>query len=328
MTTTWKFLAVTIMTACVSTEDSASEERGPLGKADGTGSCVGHCGEKSAGTCWCDDQCADFGDCCSDKALVCDGAEPSGFVAIDAGIRHTCALRDDGSIACWGLDNTGQTKAPAGTFSSVSAWSEHSCAVDAATQQITCWGGSTFKPSGTFLQVSTGGSGNQPETCGLRTNGQIVCIGSENSRNFLSPPYVRVEAAYPKICAIRSTGRIDCRGRSVDAPTNTFKTYSVNGASHLTRECGVRTDDTLQCTIAGAPTGTFKDVRVGPTHACGLRTDGTLACWGSNTRGESTPPAGTFIAVDVGHQYSCAIRSDGTIACFGTNDFGQSTPPQ
>jgi alpha-tubulin suppressor-like RCC1 family protein len=101
----------------------------------------------------------------------------------------------------------------------------------------------------------------------------------------------------------------------------------VSGRNHLTRECGVLTNGTLVCTIAGAPAGTFTSVRVGPSHACALRTDGTLACWGDNTQGQSTPPAGTFVAVDVGDAHTCAIRTDGSLACFGANASGQAPPP-
>ncbi|MEM6990934.1 MAG: PEP/pyruvate-binding domain-containing protein [Myxococcota bacterium] len=60
-----------------SSGDEAEVDRGPLGKADAAGSCRGDdgetfCGGKSAGACWCDDQCVDFGDCCSDIAPVCE----------------------------------------------------------------------------------------------------------------------------------------------------------------------------------------------------------------------------------------------------------------
>lgn len=40
------------------------------------GSCVNACGGQGSGGCWCDSQCAQYGDCCSDKAAVCDGAPP------------------------------------------------------------------------------------------------------------------------------------------------------------------------------------------------------------------------------------------------------------
>lgn len=72
--------------------DSAEQhavERGPIGKADMWGSCAAasqqqqaqggasdHCGGQSTGNCWCDEQCADFGDCCADKVDVCGQACP------------------------------------------------------------------------------------------------------------------------------------------------------------------------------------------------------------------------------------------------------------
>ncbi len=76
-----------------STEDSSATERGrkKLGKADSdlTGSCKAithdensnlveksYCGGKSFGTCWCDESCADYGDCCSDIADSCDVEPP------------------------------------------------------------------------------------------------------------------------------------------------------------------------------------------------------------------------------------------------------------
>ncbi|MBK7586299.1 MAG: hypothetical protein IPI67_39700 [Myxococcales bacterium] len=68
--------------ACSSGDDAGSGsgsggsgQRGPLGKADNVGQCVAagksYCGTQSAGTCWCDSQCATFGDCCADQASAC-----------------------------------------------------------------------------------------------------------------------------------------------------------------------------------------------------------------------------------------------------------------
>jgi len=47
------------------------------GKADAAdATCAGVCGDQAAAGCWCDSECATYGDCCSDKAAVCDGEEP------------------------------------------------------------------------------------------------------------------------------------------------------------------------------------------------------------------------------------------------------------
>lgn len=55
-------------------DEANDDERKPLGKADRIGSCQpSDCGGiSSEGTCWCDDLCVVFGDCCSDKIDVCE----------------------------------------------------------------------------------------------------------------------------------------------------------------------------------------------------------------------------------------------------------------
>jgi protein-arginine deiminase len=87
------------------------EARGGYGKADAPGSCQPNdCGEQaSIGQCWCDDQCASFGDCCVDKADVCDAgpATPSNQPTGSSGwtfdeIRGVPNLDDDdGQILDW-----------------------------------------------------------------------------------------------------------------------------------------------------------------------------------------------------------------------------------
>ena len=38
------------------------------------------------------------------------------FRQLSAGQNHSCAVRTDGTIACWGYNNNGQATAPAGVF--------------------------------------------------------------------------------------------------------------------------------------------------------------------------------------------------------------------
>jgi alpha-tubulin suppressor-like RCC1 family protein len=47
--------------------------------------------------------------------------EPGTVAQVSVGGGHTCALRTDGTVACWGLDGSGQATPPAGTFTQVSA---------------------------------------------------------------------------------------------------------------------------------------------------------------------------------------------------------------
>jgi sugar lactone lactonase YvrE len=67
--------------ACEAQPDTGDgvAERGPLGKADLTGTCIDgdqvYCGGPSAGTCFCDAECETFGDCCTDAAASCFAPE-------------------------------------------------------------------------------------------------------------------------------------------------------------------------------------------------------------------------------------------------------------
>lgn len=45
----------------------------------------------------------------------------SGFVALAIGGFHSCGLRADGSVLCWGLNEWGELDAPSGSFTAVGA---------------------------------------------------------------------------------------------------------------------------------------------------------------------------------------------------------------
>lgn len=91
------------------------EPRIPI-KGDAPGSCdPDDCGGKgSSGSCWCDELCVQYGDCCSDKSAVCDGdVEPDPEPAFDPGtgtsgwgfadVHGVANLDDDdGQYTDWG----------------------------------------------------------------------------------------------------------------------------------------------------------------------------------------------------------------------------------
>ena len=75
-----------LVTGAVGCSASAEDPpRGPLGAADSLGSCAAgdFCGGPSDGNCFCDDQCVEVGDCCSDHAEVCLGEEPDETVTFE-----------------------------------------------------------------------------------------------------------------------------------------------------------------------------------------------------------------------------------------------------
>ena len=65
---------------------------------------------------------------------------PAGrFVAIRTGSEHACAVRSDGTLACWGSDHLGQSSPPSGSFASVSLGWSFTCGVR-LSGELECWG--------------------------------------------------------------------------------------------------------------------------------------------------------------------------------------------
>ena len=266
------------------------------------------------------------------------------FTAIDAGGGHTCGLRADGSVVCWGDNQHGQAHALDGRFRAVSAGGNHSCGLR-SDNTILCWGdnqyGQTGAPTGQFQAVSAGGD----HTCGLRTDGTIDCWGY-NGFGQANPPEGRFTAvtAGPAAtavsghsCGLRAAGAIVCWGYNrhgqIDAPDGEF----VSVAAGEFHSCAVRLDGKAACWGAGpaggewaTPQGAFTTVDLGEQHACGVRVDSSIACWAENfdvrTSGRRIPEGG-FSSVTVGKSHSCGLRLNGTIDCWGSTGYDLTGAP-
>ena len=258
----------------------------------------------------------------------------SSFDSVSAGSVHTCGLRSDGSVVCWGNDEDGRATPPAATFVSISAGVNHTCGVR-SDGSVACWGwdahGRGTPPAGSFDSVSAGGA----HTCGLRSDGSVACWGWDEYGRATPPAgsFVSVSAGGAHTCGLRSDGSVACWGDdfagAATPPAGSFLSVSA-GDGHT---CGVRSDDSVACwgyNAAGQatpPAGSFVSVSAEWEHTCGVRSDGSVACWGLNSDGQATPPAGSFNSVSAGRYHTCGVRSDGSVACWGENDDGQATPP-
>jgi hypothetical protein len=263
------------------------------------------------------------------------------FRSVIAGLEAACALRTNGTIACWG-DKTYRATAPlSGTFESISMGDGFYCGVKTDhTLDCTEYAAQEFLPplapgaaampqEGAFVTVSAGYS----HACAIViADGSVVCWGAYMGE----PPagsFTAVSTGSSGImCGISPDGTLACWGGNgtLPPPSGNFTSISMG----FSAPCGIRTDGTLACWgdnshgEATPPSGTFVSVSASDTFACGVRSAGTLACWGDNTDSRATPPSGrNFVSVSAGQYFACALKVDGTIACWGRNTSGEATPP-
>ncbi len=282
----------------------------------------------------------------------------AGFVSVSAGSYHTCGLREDRSILCWGQDWYGMATPPSGSFESVTAGYDFTCGLR-TDGFVECWGDRIDEPHGQFLSISAGGE----SVCGLTLEGDMRCGWTPGSRGRTNPPegkFVAVGSGVSHICGVRSEGAVTCWSDYLDyhvfipASKGPFSTVSSGGGW----SCGLTVDRRLICwSVADPsrwitpPTGSFTEVSVGGSNACALRSDRSVVCWGRPSSiyswGESLRSMvsmllgmyeeperyvvqGPFDSVSVGagaFGHACGVRSSGEVVCWGGRDGGEARPP-
>ena len=105
---------------------------------------------------------------------------PTG-TTISVRLAHSCGVREDGTVVCWGLNHEGSLDAPSGTFTSISVGWGHSCGIR-GNGTVACWGNNEYgqldAPEGRFTAVSAG----SPHSCGLRGGRHRRLLGPQHQR--------------------------------------------------------------------------------------------------------------------------------------------------
>ncbi len=262
-----------------------------------------------------------------------DSEEGRRFLAISGSFGYACALREDGSPACWNfagvqLPPFGQTSRPEDErFVAISAAPLHTCALREDGSPV-CWGatlphydgGQAAPPGGDRLQPAlpaderfTAISNAGEYVCALREDGAPVCAG-RGSYSYYAPPEGETLTAISvgdfQACGLREDGSPVCWPD--DDPYSGW------------REFGLR--------LSQPPQGEkFTAISVGVTLICGLREDGSPRCWsafditeGSEAAAQGwdqvtelfTPEGERFAAISVGAQEACGLRRDGSPVCW------------
>ncbi len=280
------------------------------------------------------DQDSDDGD---DTSLGC-------WSQVTVGRDHSCGLKKDGSVACWGDNSDNEQLFPAGNdFVAIDSGYQHTCA-QRTDGTISCWGSDTYGASSppedvAFLSFTCG----LGACCGITADetNNALCWGQNTDGQTEVP-----EGTYTAVsigggrhdCGVLEDGEVVCWGKDEGFQGGASPTavvpgeYSQIAAAHYFT-CALDAAGLPTCWggdkygQASPPAGAFDDLRGGTVHSCGLRPDGTLECWGSDSFGRTDCPEGVYAQLDVNQLHSCAVGLDGLISCWGYGEEGQTTPP-
>ena len=266
--------------------------------------------------------------------------------AITAGIEHTCALLDNGSVKCWGLNTSGQlglgdnvargdgpgemgdnlptvNLGTGRTATAISAGEHRTCALlDNAT--VKCWG---LNLNGQLGLGDTANRGDGPNEMG--DNLPTVNLGTGRTATAISAGGVHT-------CARLDNASVKCWGYN-DGQLGLGDTANRGDGPN---EMG----DNLPAVDLG--TGrTATAINVGDLHTCALLDNATIKCWGANDSGElglgDTPYRGdgpsemgdalpavdlgggrVVVSVGSGATHSCALLEGGAVKCWGDGSSG------
>jgi len=236
---------------------------------------------------------------------------------VTSGVFHNCAILQDYTAVCWGLNNSGEL----GDGSTVNKSTP--VAVSGSISN--------------FEQLSAGGHSISPSafTCGLVDNGTVYCWGEnnqgqlgDNSTTDNSTPdlvmgltnVASISAGGRHVCAVQDNGSGLCWGDNL---------YGQLGDNSTTGQ-----DNYMATNIVG--NDNFSAISAGYYHTCGLLVDSSVRCWGDNRYGQlgdnsttnrEIPTAVSGItsatAISSGDYHTCAVLADQSVKCWGYNNYGQ-----
>lgn len=250
--------------------------------------------------------------------------------ALALGEEHSCALRDDGSVWCWGGNARGElgdgttTVRPSptkvlglpGPATAISAGDQLTCALlkDAT---VWCWGLNSVLQLGQ-CGASPPASSAKPLAAFAYTleKGKLVCAAAPFKAKSVS-------VGGKHVCALGADDGVYCWGEN-----------SVG-------QCGqdpanLAFEDIPGPLLVDSAPGGITDVQAGDEFSCALKDDGTAYCWGSNklgSLGTGTGTPDTFKPVEVpsllsvaelaiDDETACARDADGSLWCWGNGSSG------
>ncbi len=265
---------------------------------------------------------------------------------IATGDYHNLALRVDGSVIAWGLNNSGQCNIPASAtnVAAIAAGGAHNLALR-ADGSVVAWehnnsGQCTIPAGATNMAAIAAGSSHN---LALREDGSVVAWGYNSSGQCTIPAHatnvVAIAAGSRHSLALRTDGSVGAWGNNNDGqctiPASATNVTAI--VAHFSHSLALRTDGTIISwgysnyglgTIPADATNVAA-IATGGYHSLALRADGSVVGWGFNAEGQATIPASAtnVVAIAAGSYHSLALREDGSVVAWGRNSSGQCNIP-
>jgi alpha-tubulin suppressor-like RCC1 family protein len=226
----------------------------------------------------------------------------TGVVAVAAGQYHAVALKGDGTIQAWGVNNFGPTTVPNGLKDvvGIAAGYYHTLAL-LANGTVLSWGNYSGSPP--------------PVPAGLRN---VVAVAARGTSNV----------------ALKSDGTVVTWG--LDAPPAGLANVVAvaAGAGHA---LALKADGTVvawggnsngESTVPAGLTGVIA-VGAGDDHSLAVTSNGSVVAWGRNDVGQCNVPTGlqNVVSVAAGFVHSIALKADGSVLGWGRDNEGESSTP-
>ncbi len=207
------------------------------------------------------------------------------YIGSGATSSHTCAIRDDDQIVCWGQNNkTGQLGAPTYTdirsampllvdnvqdAIKVATGTDHSCAIRKGGT-MRCWGANDFGQVGFGTPADQAAEKIAQDVPGV-TDAVALSLGDQRT------------------CIVHATGKVSCWGNNPNGALGA-------GAG----DAGAFSKTPLD--VAGITDAV--DVSCGLGFTCVIRQGGKVSCWGVNDKGQlgsatPAPAPGAFTGTPV-----------------------------
>ena len=251
-------------------------------------------------------------------------------VQVSSGELHTCALKKNGRVFCWGEGSYGRLGHGAPTRS------------DRAVRVKDAYG---LVPLNGVVQISAGGF----HTCAIQYNGAVMCwgrgaigqLGNDGTDDSDHPVYTldsnnerlknitQLSSGRYHTCALESGGKVYCWGNGSGGRLGNHRDDNSMIAQQVLGEDNLAFSDVDQ-------------ISSGDAHTCALATNGEVFCWGIGGGGRlgqgsslnslyATPVItgsggarlAAIVEVSAGGNHTCALREGGETMCWGYGGSGR-----